>query len=395
MIKMAIIDSRPNIYKIGIWKQLHKSILIDSHVYFLSNSGINDKFYDKEFNSYRKSDEWLLNDFKFSFPKNYSRFKNEFLMFIAPKIFFDILLKKYDVVLVQGYNYFMYLFAIILARLSGTKVIFRGEAVLRGDENQPTLKNLIKKYYIKFILKISNAVMYSCSGNKDYYQYYGVNLNKLYPIPCAVDNKFYYSEYIKHHSHRNILKDDLDIDRNSFVIIFLARFTKRKRPLDLLRAVKEIDNKDITILFVGDGPEMNNMKNFANENNIKAIFTGFKEQKDLSRYYSISDACVIVSDYDPSPKVMNEAMNFKLPIIVTKNIGTAKDLVKNDYNGYIIENGDIYTLSKKINYLNKNPNLKYIMGKNSLKIVQAWSFEKDVMYIEKVADIITGPKSKS
>ena len=344
-------------------------------------------------------------------------------MFIAPKIFFDILLKKYDVVLVQGYNYFMYLFAIILARLSGTKVIFRGEAVLRGDENQPTLKNLIKKYYIKFILKISNAVMYSCSGNKDYYQYYGVNLNKLYPIPCAVDNKFYYSEYIKHHSHRNILKDDLDIDRNSFVIIFLARFTKRKRPLDLsisltalnksrglfflarftkrkrpldlLRAVKEIDNKDITILFVGDGPEMNNMKNFANENNIKAIFTGFKEQKDLSRYYSISDACVIVSDYDPSPKVMNEAMNFKLPIIVTKNIGTAKDLVKNDYNGYIIENGDIYTLSKKINYLNKNPNLKYIMGKNSLKIVQAWSFEKDVMYIEKVADIITGPKSKS
>ena len=35
------------------------------------------------------------------------------------------------------------------------------------------------------------------------------------------------------------------------------------------------------------------------------------------------------------------------------------------------------------------------MGKNSLKIVQAWSFEKDVMYIEKVAEIITRPKSKS
>lgn len=395
MIKMAIIDSRPNIYKIGIWKQLHKSNLIDSHVYFLSNSGINDKFYDQEFRSYRKSDEWLLNDFNFSFPKNYSRLKNEFLMFIAPKVFYDILLRKYDVVLVQGYNYFMYLFTIILARLSGTKVIFRGEAVLRGNENQKSLKNFIKKHYIKFILKISNAVMYSCSGNKNYYQYYGVNLNKLYPIPCAVDNKFYYSEYMKHLPDRNILRGDLGIDRNSFVIIFLARFTQRKRPLDLLKAVKQIDNTNITILFVGDGPETKNMKNFTNKNNLKAIYTGFKEQKDLPMYYSISDICVIVSDYDPSPKVMNEAMNFRLPIIVTKNIGTAKDLVRNDYNGYVIETGNIKSLSEKINYLNKNPNKKDIMGHNSLNIVQEWSFEKDVMYIEKTAQSITRIKPQS
>ena len=393
MTKLAIIDSRPNIYKVGIWKELSKSKEIDSHVFFLSDAGIKDEFYDKDFNSYRKSDTWLLRDFSFSFPRNFSKFDNQFLMFISPKIFWDIVRGKYDVILVHGYNYFMYLFSMVLAKATGTKVIFRGEAVLRGNEHKRTIKNIIKKYYIKLVFKLSDAVMYSCSGNRKYFEHYDVDSSKLYPIPCAVDNKYYSSKYFKYFPETESLKNEFGINSKDFVIIFLARFTKRKRALDLLTAVSEIDHSNITILFVGDGPELKNMREFSENNNIKTVFTGFKEQAEISKYYTISDLCVIVSDYDPSPKVMNEAMNFKISIIVSDVIGTAYDLVKDNHNGYIIKLGDVNTLSEKIDYLNKNRDVKNKMSERCLKIVSDWSFEKDVHYLEKVTKKITHKKT--
>jgi glycosyltransferase involved in cell wall biosynthesis len=388
MIRLAIIDSRPNIYKVGIWKELAKSKKIKSHVYFLSDAGIKKEFFDKEFNSYRKSDAWLLKDFNFSFPNNYSIFNNQFFMFITPKIFIDILMRRHDVILVHGYNYFMYLLSMLLAKISGTKVIFRGEAVLRGNENENSVKNFIKKYYIKFIFKLSNVVMYSCSGNKKYFEHYNVKDSKLHPLPCAVDNEYYFSEYNKFYSKTDSIKNELGIDKDDFIIIFLARFTKRKRALDLLEAVSKIDHSNITIMFVGDGPELEKMKEFSRKMSIKAIYTGFKEQREITKYYTISDLCTIVSDYDPSPKVMNEAMNFKMPVIATSVIGTAYDLVKDDFNGFVINLNDIDCLSKKIDYLNKNRGIKNKMGENSLLVVNNWNYKKDVLSIEKVAEII-------
>jgi glycosyltransferase involved in cell wall biosynthesis len=388
MINLAIIDSRPNIYKVGIWKELAKSKKIKSHVYFLSDAGIKNEFFDKDFNSYRKSDAWFLNDFTFSFPRNYSIFSNQFFMFITPRISLDILMRKHDVILVHGYNYFMYLFSMLLAKISGVKVIFRGEAVLRGNENENSVKNFVKKYYIKFIFKLSDVVMYSCSGNRQYFEHYNVDISKLYPLPCAVDNKYYSSEYTKFHPKTESIKNELSINKNDFIIIFLARFTKRKRALDLLDAISKIDHSDITILFVGDGPELENMKDFSSKNNIKTIYTGFKEQREISKYYTISDLCVIVSDYDPSPKVMNEAMNFKTPVIVTSVIGTAYDLVEDDHNGFILKLGDIDSLSKKIDYLNKNRDIKNKMSENSLAVINKWNYEKDVYWIERVVEII-------
>ena len=385
MINLAIIDTRPNIYKVGIWKELYKSKSINSHVFFCCDDGVNDEFYDTTFNIYRQSDTWLLNDFSFSFPKDYSFFNNIFLRYINPTVFLDILRGEFDIVLVQGYNNFMYVFSMILARARGAKVIFRGEAVLRGNEHEFTIKNFIKKYYIKLIFKLSNAVMYSCSGNKKYFQFYNVETSKLHPIPCAVDNKLYSSEYAKYSLETDFIKKELNINRQDFVIIFLARFTKRKKAQDLLTAVSQIDHSNITILFVGDGPELQNMKSFSTKNNIKAVYTGYTEQKEISKYYTIADLCVIVSDYDPSPKVMNEAMNFELPIIVTDVIGTAHDLVEDGHNGFIIKLSDINALSERINYLNQNRDLNNQMGKKSQKIVKKWSFERDIYYLEKAA----------
>ena len=89
----------------------------------------------------------------------------------------------------------------------------------------------------------------------------------------------------------------------------------------------------------------------------------------------------MISDYDPSPKALNEAMNFELPIIVTDVVGTAHDLVVDGVNGYIVKVGDINTIIEKITFLNVNREIAKKMGRRSSEIVDAYTFEKDAFWV--------------
>ena len=270
-----------------------------------------------------------------------------------------------------------------MARLLKIKIIFRGEAVLSLNQYEKTWKEKFKKFILPRFLNNCHKVLYSCTGNKKNWEHYGVLQEKLLPIPCAVDNEFFQSKSIELQSQKKINKNILGINERDLVVLFVAQFTQRKRPLDLLRAVKIIENKNITILFVGDGEEKKKMEEYVKQNELKAKFVGFKNQSELPIYYSIADLVIVISDYDPSPKVINEAMNFELPIIVTDVVGTAHDLVKEKENGYIVKVGDIKKISQKIDYLNKNRDFAKNMGKVSFEIINEWTFEKDAVYIEK------------
>ena len=220
--------------------------------------------------------------------------------------------------------------------------------------------------------------MYSCSGNRDFLVYHGVKDCKLFFVPCAVDNNFFQTERKKYINHLKDIKKDNGIDDKDMIILFSARITSRKRPFDLLNALSKIDHSNITVLFVGDGIERNDVENFVKDKGVKAVFTGFKSQLEIPKYYSIADVCVVISDYDPSPKVINEAMNFELPIIVTDVVGTASNLVANDVNGFIVEVGDIDEIANRLDILNTNRSKLKRMGKASLKHVENWNYDKDV-----------------
>jgi glycosyltransferase involved in cell wall biosynthesis len=75
---------------------------------------------------------------------------------------------------------------------------------------------------------------------------------------------------------------------------------------------------------------------------------------------------------------MNEAMNFRLPIIVSNVVGTAYDLVKEGENGFITQVGDINAIAQKIDYFNKNRDSIKKMGKKSFDIIQNWNYQENV-----------------
>jgi len=87
----------------------------------------------------------------------------------------------------------------------------------------------------------------------------------------------------------------------------------------------------------------------------------------------------VISSYDASPKALNEALNFSLPVLCSDGVGTAKDLVKEGGNGSIVSCGDTNAMADFIKFLSHNEKVAKEMGENSKNIVKSWTPEKDAL----------------
>jgi glycosyltransferase involved in cell wall biosynthesis len=394
--KLAVYALHPIMYQTPIFKEFNRhSQVVDSIVLFGDNLSLRDTYFNEINTTFKPDIDFLTDGYKYKFLKNYAKdSRSGFLSRINPGIYRELRTEKYDAILIHGYESLTAWLTLISAKLTNTKIIWRGEAVLRGVENNNSFKQIFKRFILKRFFNSCDALLYSCTGNKEYIKFYGVPEKKLFSIPCAVNNEFFQKEREKYLGKESEIKKELGIAESDMVILFSARFTTRKRPLDLLNALTKIDNSKITVLFVGDGLERENMETFVKEHNLKAIFTGFQNQTQLPKYYTISDIDIVISDYDPSPKAMNEAMNFELPIIVSDAPGTAYDLVKDGENGFIVKVGDIDTIAQKLNYFNKNRDDIKTMGKKSFEIVQKWNYEEDVKGILEAFDYVVGDQNE-
>ena len=380
-IRFYYFAPHPVQYHYGIYKELAKFNNLDFRVIYEDDIGLK-PIYVEEFKQEIKWDIDLLSGYPYEFMKNYGNPKKEgFFARVNFSIFKKLLIDKPDVILFKTYTNFSDWLIMFLTRFTKIKIIFRGEATLKGNEGK-TLKSKIKEKVLKWWLKNCDIVMYSCTGNKEYWKYYGVRENKMLPIPCAVDNDFFQSERKKYLGKEKEIRKELGIDENDFVIVYVSRFNKNKNIETLIKSVGIINNKNISLLLVGDGSEMNNLKLLSKKYNVKSIFVGFKNQNEIPKYYSIANLFILLSkDFENSPKVLNEAMNFELPVIVTKIAGTAEDLVFDNVNGFKVDPLNVDDIAQKINYLNKNREITKQMGKKSLEIVNNWTFEKDAYYI--------------
>ena len=133
--------------------------------------------------------------------------------------------------------------------------------------------------------------------------------------------------------------------------------------------------KNIEILIVGNGPEYEKLIKLAKKLNLSVKFFGYQEHEEVCRILSIANLYCLVSNFDASPKSLNEALNFKLPIIIRDTIGTAGDLIIDNFNGVILKKKDKLNLVLKD--LIKDKKKQKLFSKNSYKTLDSF-FNHDV-----------------
>ncbi|MBI1857506.1 MAG: glycosyltransferase family 4 protein [Candidatus Melainabacteria bacterium] len=374
--KLLALASHPIQYQAPFFKAIAKSDEIDLTVLFYSRWGL-ESYYDEGFKKEFKWDIPLLEGYDYKFLRNCS-FKSNPSKFFG-SINFEVLdylnSQVYDAVWVHGWNSFTNWLVFMSTNLKHLPIMLRCETNLLNPI-QP-VKAKLKKAILKNLFKRVSSFLPVGRYNAEFYKTYGVSDERMFLVPYVVDNDFFFTNEKKYVAKGSTIKHSYKIPDKLPVILFSGKLTDVKCPMDLLKAFAVVSNKQQAVLiYVGDGPMLAKMQKYVRKHKLKNVFfMGFKNQTELSEIYSIADIFVLPSKFEPWGLVVNEAMCFGKPVIVSDKVGAGGDLVKTGENGFVFEVGDISMLADCLEKLLSDEVKREEMGKRSLSIIRNWSFD--------------------
>ena len=195
---------------------------------------------------------------------------------------------------------------------------------------------------------------------------YNVDKN-IYIIPTGIEVDRFYKENVKN-KDVELLGKKLGISKKDFTIIFVGRMAKEKNVDLLLEGQKRINEKDknIKLLMVGDGPDLDEYKETAKKLGIdkNVIFAGKVPWEDVPKYYRLADIFATASTSETQGLTVIEAMAASVaPLCI--NDESFRNTVVDGYNGEIFKDQDEYVEvvldlrndSKKLGLLQKQARL--------------------------------------
>lgn len=147
--------------------------------------------------------------------------------------------------------------------------------------------------------------------------------------------------------------------RSEKKFICVARLVKVKN-LELLIKVFNANGKPLTI--VGKGPLEKHLKEMAAPN---IAFAGFIDNDKLGQIYRQHDIFILPSNYEPWGLVVEEAIYWGLPVIVSDRVGSAYEMVESLHTGEIFKYDSPDSLQEAINKVEKDY-AKYINAVNNV-----------------------------
>jgi len=378
--KLAILLSHPIQYFSPLFKILNSNDNYELIVYYCSDSSIRGVL-DHQFGQKIKWDIPLLDGYEYKFLHNLSPVSSPNLRFFGLMnfgIIRSLIKDSPDVLLIHGWAYFTNILAIFVAKIAGIKVWMRCENPLNQELRNSTYKQKLKKLLLgKLLFRFVDKFLCIGTQNQMFYHHFGVQQNKLLYTPYAVDNDRFRSEKEIFANSITEIKQSLSIPISHTIILFSGKYIQKKRPIDVVIAFSKRSRTEVTLILMGEGELRIQIENYIKENNLKNILlTGFVNQSEISKFYSIADIFVLPSDIGETwGLVVNEAMNFAIPVIVSDIVGSAADLVIDGQNGFIYPVGDVNVLSQKLEILINSKELRNEFGKKSLEIIDKYSYQ--------------------
>ena len=130
-----------------------------------------------------------------------------------------------------------------------------------------------------------------------------------------------------------------DLPEDVPVFLFVGRIQKYKGLPLIIEALKmlDADGKNFRMVFVGSGPDLEEIKKMAEELSGKCIFTGpIYDRDELRAWNTRADLFLFPSTYDTNGIVVREAAACGLASVLIKG-SCAAEGITHDRNGFIIE----------------------------------------------------------
>ncbi len=245
--------------------------------------------------------------------------------------------------------------------------------IIQSEGGLPKDGKGLKEHFKKFLMQGAALYLSGMTPERDYFLTYGAPIEKIKQYPFASLYKRDFPKELLSLQEKECLRKELGITEKN-VILFVGQFIYRKGIDILLESLSQI-HSEVGVYLVG-GESKQEYQDIIDKYNLKNIhFVNFIQLDVLKKYYMAADFFVLPTREDTWGLVVNEAMSYGLPVITTNRCVAGIELIENDVNGYVISTDDSFALSKKIEYLLENPNLRDQMALNNFEKIKDYNYE--------------------
>ncbi len=272
-----------------------------------------------------------------------------------------------QLVIVTGWNEPLLVAAQLVTKLSGRTL------VVRGESNSLRPRGPVVRVLHRMLLKLPLGFLSIGEKNRAFYRENGVADERIFTGAYFVETDRMLAMAQAHRHERRLLREARGFSDEDVVLLFCGKHVPFKRPQLLLDAAAKMRERGakVKVIYAGSGELTDTLRAAARALNVPTHFEGFLNQTELWRAYLSADVFVLPSDNGETwGLVVNEAMLFGLPVLVSNEVGSRYDLVVDGVTGYGFEpNAD--ALADAAQPLLLNSELRRSMGERGRERVKS------------------------
>lgn len=299
---------------------------------------------------------------------------------------------KYDIIHTHGTK--AGIIGRLAAKITGIPIIIHGLHGNALDAFSSKLLNTLFLYFERIAGSFTDAhISVSSILSQTYLAQKIGKQGKYYTVRSGMDLSYFYQD---RKTKTNDFRKELSIGSDDFIIGNISRLELLKGHALLLKAFKILKEqhreRKIFLLIIGEGEEKKNIlrdiKEYGLENEV--ILKGYCD--NIPEILTSINLLVHTSSREGLPRVMVQSAAAGLAMVAF-NVDGIPEIIKDNFNGFLVEHKNIVQLVEKINIYVESPELLKIHGENSKKIVKnRWTIEGMVQETDKIYSMLIKEK---
>jgi glycosyltransferase involved in cell wall biosynthesis len=347
--KVAIIVTHPIQYHAPLWRGLAQYPDLDIHVFFGSDFSLRG-YRDKAFGVSFAWDIPLTEGYAHTFLSNEPAInESRQLRLDVRKLQAHLRALQADCVLTMGHSpVAFYGRTVLAARLLRLPVVLRPDATDHSI-TRPAAKKLVRHLFLRLFYRQVRVFLAQGQHAYSHYRAKGVAPDKIVWAPYAIDTQWFEHQVQTWLPRRDAVRQELGFTPEQTVFLFSGKLVAIKSPLLIaegLRHLVQCTSTPVGLLIVGDGELRPQLA--AALQQVPAVFTnwaGFQNQGQLARFYCAADCLLVPSVGETWGLVVNEALQYGIPAVVSDGVGCHPDLIEAGKTGFVFPVGDAATLA--------------------------------------------------
>lgn len=376
-LKLRIFVTHPVQYHAPLWRALAAHPALDVKVFYFSDHSVRGGL-DPGFGVPVSWDVDVLSGYEHAFLQRDADLQTPRSVRI-PDVRALLTRERPDWVMFGGYMFGFERQLAAWSRRHGARVLLRAEFSDSSYGQRSAWKALARDAALRAFYARVDRFCYPGRGGITHLLRLGVPESRCFFSPYSVDDSLIVRARAE--ISREAARASLGLPEACHALLFSGKLIARKAPLALLDALERLPARErLALMVLGDGELRGAFEPRARALlGERLIMPGFVNQSQLGRYFRAADSLILPSVQETWGLVVNEAMHYGLPVLVSDGVGCHLDLVQDGVTGYVHRVGDAAQMAEQIAHLAQDPARARRMGREAERLVSRYRLERSLV----------------